>query len=241
MKKSYFIISLLLIASFILPACTSENHNQDKPNTNDAIENDNGEDNVTSDDTTDQEDGTTEENDSESDNDDEENEPQPLALFELSDLLIEAMSQDDWETVSEFVHPNEGLLFSPYIYIDEDAVIIDQEDVANLPNSDEIFTWGVYDGKGSPIELTPEDYFEEFLEMTPFLEPDEVLIDTPQDRGNTINNVTEVFPNAHIVEYYHAGSEEYSGIDWSSVLLVFLEDEDGTNQLVAIIRDMWTV
>lgn len=164
-----------------------------------------------------------------------------LTPVEISNQIIKAMIHKDMETVAQFVHPEKGLLFSPYIYVDDQAVVIEQTAIANLLDSDEVFTWGVYDGKGTPIELTAAEYFEEFLDMTPFEEPDEILINDLQDRGNTINNIGLKFPNTQIIEYYHDGSEAYAGIDWSSVLFIYEEDTNGTYQLIAIIRDMWTI
>lgn len=57
--------------------------------------------------------------------------------------------------------------------------------------------------------------------MTAFMQADDGLIDDLKDRGNTLNNLKEVLPKAAIIEYYHEGSEEYTGIDWSSLVLVY--------------------
>lgn len=171
----------------------------------------------------------------------EENADEELSIEELSDVMIEALDERDMESVASYVHPEKGLLFSPYVYVKDDAVVLDENEVASMMESDEIYEWGTYDGKGTPIELTPADYFDEFMEMEPFLEPDDILIDDLQDRGNTLNNIDEVFPNAQVIEYYNDGSEEYAGIDWSSIVFVYETDAAGSLQLLAIIRDMWTI
>lgn len=164
-----------------------------------------------------------------------------LDIQTLSNNIIKALDERDMETISTYVHPEKGLLFSPYIYVTEDAVVFDKSEVSGMLESEEKFNWGDYDGKGTPIELTPAEYFDKFLDMAPFLNQDEILIDNLQDRGNTKNNVKETFTDAQIIEYYNEGSEEYGGIDWNSILLIYEEDEAGQLQLIAIIRDMWTI
>lgn len=159
----------------------------------------------------------------------------------LSNKMIDALDNRDMETVADHVHPEKGLLFSPYVYVADDAVVFEKDEVGSMLDQDEQFDWGNYDGKGTPIELTPTDFFDEFLDMTPFQNPNDILLDEVQRRGNTINNIKDVFPDSHIIEYYNNGSEEYVGIDWESVNFVYEEDETGELYLVAIVRDMWTV
>lgn len=242
MKKRYTVIVMLFILSLLLAACTNsgkENGEVNKPEENTVVNNGDSKPN----------DGDLSEDDEADPNTDNgENREQTdkgddklLTPEEISNQLVQAIESKDMKTIADFVHPEKGLLFSPYVHVNDDAVVIEQTDIANLLASDEVFTWGVYDGKGTPIELTSAGYFEVFLDMTPYKEPDEILINNLQNRGNTLNNIREKFPNATIIEYYHDGSEEYAGIDWSSVLFVFEEDVNGVIQLIAIIRDMWTI
>lgn len=188
--------------------------------------------------------------DQEADTDDEKMEPEEnndseaeenLSGEEISNIVIEAVMQEDWQTIANYVHPEKGLLLSPHVHVEDDAVVIEKDKVSSLLASEEVFDWGLYDGKGTPIELTPAEYVEEFLDMTPYEQPDEILVNDLQDRGNTINNVQEKYPDAEIIEYYYGGSEEYAGIDWSSVLFVYEKSESGDVQLIAIVRDMWTI
>lgn len=241
MKKRYTLIAILFILSLLLAACNNSGNNNGNENTPDdhTVVN-NGDSESNDEDLSENDEDEVDENtDNSEDNDHSSSEL--LTPEEISNELVEAIKNEDMATVGSFVHSEKGLLFSPYVYVDDEAVIIEQADIENLLDADEVLTWGVYDGKGTPIELTPADYFEEFLDMTPYEEPDEILINDLQNRGNTVNNVGEKFPNATIIEYYDDGSEEYGGIDWSSVLFVYEEDADGVNHLIAIIRDMWTV
>ena len=58
--------------------------------------------------------------------------------------------------------------------------------------------------------------------------------------GNMINNLKEIYPNSEFVEFYHKGSEQYSGMDWRILRLVF-DEYQGKRYLVAIVNEQWTV
>lgn len=185
------------------------------------------------------EDGSNEEkNQLETNNEKEE---QPLSLKELSDQIIGALDTRNMDTIANYVDPEAGLLFSPQVYVTDEAVAFEKSDVDALLDSSTKYDWGRYDGKGTPIELTPSEYFDEFLDVTAFQDPDEILENDVQHRGNTKNNLREKYPEAEIIEYYDSGSEEYSGIDWSSIYLVYKTTDTEHLQLIAIVRDMWTI
>jgi len=50
----------------------------------------------------------------------------------------------------------------------------------------------------------------------------------------------KIYQNDDYVEFYHNGSEQYSGMDWRAMRLVF-DEYKGRRYLVAIISDQWTV
>jgi hypothetical protein len=196
-----------------------------------------GEDNQTSDQQTEKDDEATDQQHSQKEEQDGEQD-----IIAQSDVIIQALGDRDMKKLAETVHPDKGLTFSPYVYVTDEAVVVAKQDVPGLLETAEQKTWGEYDGKGTPIKLTPEQYFDEFMDMSLFVDdPNDILVDEPQERGNTENNIKKVFPDSKVVEYYDDGSEEYEGIDWSSINLVYEKDADGTWRLVALVRDMWTV
>lgn len=162
-------------------------------------------------------------------------------IKKLSKTIIKALNEYDMETIALYVNKEKGLLFSPYVYVTEEAVKFEQAELTTLLEDDKTYIWGDYDGKGTPIELTPKHFFDEFMDIEQLLDPDDVFIDDPQDRGNTENNIHDVFPDETVVEFYDEGSEAYAGIDWSSINLVYAKDEEGIYTLVAIVRDVWTI
>jgi hypothetical protein len=106
--------------------------------------------------------------------------------------------------------------------------------------SEQVTTWGDYDGTGEPINLTFEEYYEEFVTSSDFANADQVAVNERLGQGNTINNIDAFFPEASFVEYYIPGSEEFGGMDWESLRLVFVQ-EDETWLLVGIVHDEWTI
>ena len=61
-----------------------------------------------------------------------------------------------------------------------------------------------------------------------------------ESRGNMINNVKDIYPKSDVVDFYYKGTDEYDGMDWRGMRLVF-DDYQGKRYLVAIINDQWTV
>lgn len=165
----------------------------------------------------------------------------PLTLKEVSDEIINALNTRDMDIIANHVDQEEGLLFSPYVYVTDEAVIFEKSEVAAMLESNTKYEWGHYDGRGTSIELTPNEYFDKFLDMTAYQDPDSVIENNPQHRGNTQNNIQDKFSEAEIIEYYDEGPEEYEGIDWSSIYLVYKKDDTEHLKLIAIIRDMWTI
>lgn len=166
---------------------------------------------------------------------------QQVSVEQKAEEIIRALANKEMAFISNTVHEEKGLLFSPYIYVEKDAIAFEKNEVRNLLEDTKTYLWGNYDGSGKPIELTPNEYFEEFIDAEPLLNPDEMLVDSFEQRGNLINNMEEVFPEAKVIEFYAEGSNEYEGIDWSSINLVFEQNEHDIWKLVAIVTDQWTI
>jgi hypothetical protein len=168
-------------------------------------------------------------------------EPTGLSLLVAADVVVEALSQMDLETVAEFVHPEKGLRFSPYTYVEDDHQVFMPAELPGLVGSDQVYLWGFYDGTGDPIELTFDAYYEQFVYSADFANPEEMAIDEELGWGNTINNITEFYPGSSFVEYHFSGFEEqYQGMDWESLRLVFIQEE-GTWYLIGIVHNQWTI
>jgi hypothetical protein len=164
------------------------------------------------------------------------------ALPALADSLIGLIAQQRWDTLARFVHPELGLRFSPYGYVDSSDVVFAPANVASLDALQEPRTWGRYDGSGKPIRMSFADYYARFVYDRPYREARQGAVNEQVGTGNTINNIPAFFgTKAAFVEYHVPGSEQYSGMDWRSLRLVFLPDEDGRWRLAGLVHGEWTI
>jgi len=167
--------------------------------------------------------------------------PAALTLEETAEIVINALAAMDMETVAEFVHLDMGVRFSPYTYVEEHHQEFMPGDLPTLVDSDEIFLWGEYDSTGDPIDLTFEDYYQDFVYSADFANPEEMAVNEELGWSSMINNIEEFYPRSSFVEYHFSGfDEQYGGMDWRSLRLVFVE-EDGVWFLVGIVNDQWTI
>lgn len=154
--------------------------------------------------------------------------------------VVAALKVKDMSTVSNFVHSDMALRFSPYAFIRDSDQLFSADQVANLLSDSTIYTWGVYDGSGESIDLTFTDYYSKFIYDEDFTNAPQVALNHRLGMGNSLDNSMEFYPGAMVVEYYFPGFDPaYEGMDWRSLRLVFIQ-ENNTWYLVGIIHDQWT-
>jgi hypothetical protein len=154
-------------------------------------------------------------------------------------VLLLIKSQNYPELVKYFA--NEGVLFSPYSYIDPaKSKKLDPEDFLTSINKKWLLTWGNFDGTGDPIKLTVVDYLKEFVYNADYLNAEAIGYDKVMQEGNSHNNIQEIYPKHHFIDYYFSGFDQKNkGMDWTSLRLVF-QRENNDYTLVAVIHDQWT-
>lgn len=164
----------------------------------------------------------------------------PAALEQQANEILQALNDRDMETLANNVHSQKGIQFSPYLSVSDDTVTFQQSEVPDLLSNSETYLWG-YGEANTEIRLTPAAYFEEHLQVERFFEADEVFVDTPNEQLDPSNYLKSVYPDAKIVEFYHAGTAQYSNLDYRSLNFVF-EQEEATNdwKLTAIINNLFT-
>lgn len=218
-KRRYYF--MLLIFVVLITGCTTLNNDESLHNKIDALEKDN--------------ERLQEELDEATVKDDQ-------SLLERSLDIMQLIKDKDWEDLAEFVHPDKGVRLTPYIYIDTDEdVVLSQDEIKELSDNQTEYTWGSFDGSGTPIELTFSKYYEEFIYDEDFLNPHIIGNDQAIQIGNAIDNTKEVYPEAKFIEFHFTGfDEQYGGIDWRSLRLV-LEEENNEWLLVGIIHGENTI
>ncbi len=162
-------------------------------------------------------------------------------LVEMAYDILEAIKERDFKKLAGFVHPEYGVVFSPYATINlVTNKCFTAAQVEAFPQDDTKYVWGLFDGSGEPIEMTPAQYFDRFVMDKDFTKADLIGIDRIIRSGNALENIDEVFPNARYVDFHIEGSPEHTGLDWGSLRLGF-EDYNGELRLTIILHSEWTI
>jgi len=163
-------------------------------------------------------------------------------IEERAKTVLTAIKNYDMEKFSDAVHPEKGVRFTPYTYVDvEKDLVFTAEEVRNLANDSKTYLWGYYDGSGEPMNLKFEDYYKAFIYDADYLNAEQVGYNKTLSYGNALDNSFEVYKNSIIVEYYFSGIDpKYEGMDWRSLKLVF-EKKNDVWYIVGIIHNQWTI
>ncbi|RAU93053.1 hypothetical protein [Paenibacillus sp. YN15] len=155
---------------------------------------------------------------------------------------VTALKERDWAALALAAHPDNGVRISPYTHVDtKQDVVLTREAVRQLKDDKTVRTWGTYDGSGEPIKLTFAEFYDKFLYNHDYAAPEKTGYDEPIGKGNTANNIKEVYPAGHFVEYYFSGFDpKVQGMDWASLILVF-EEKGGSWFLTGLVRNQWTI
>lgn len=163
----------------------------------------------------------------------------PVLIEQQAKEILQAIHDRDMDVLSTHVHTEKGLLFSPYFSVLDNTVRFEKNELPTLLDSDTTYLWG-YGEANTEIQLTPADYFDKHLQVERFFDSDEVFVDIQNQQVDPSNYLKTVFPDSKIVEFYRAGTEQYSELDYRSLNLVFEQDAKGIWRLVAIINNLFT-
>ncbi len=135
-----------------------------------------------------------------------------------------------------------GVRFVPFGFIDTTtSKLLTSENFLKAIDKKWTLTWGSYDGTGDLIKLPVTAYLKNFVYNADYLNAEATAFDTVMKLGNSINNIKDIYPNHHYLDYHFSGfDQKFEGMDWTSLRLVF-EKYEGQYFLVAIIHDQWTI
>ena len=157
-----------------------------------------------------------------------------------ANAIIQALSAEDYTALAKYVHPDDGLRFSPYAFVEDDEVVLSPSEVASLASDATVRNWGEYQAVGGPISGTYAEYAAEFVLDADFASAPSISFGERLGTGSTIDNISEAYPGATFVEYHFDGFEpEYAGFDWVSLRIV-LQQHQGEWMLVGLVHDEWT-
>jgi len=219
MKKSILILSLVFISLISLSACQwSGNNSTDKKNNTPPV--------ISVDPVP-----TVTEN--------------PLAeqntIMKLSETILELIKTKDFEQLALYIHPVNGISFSPYSYVSNEDLKFSADDFLQITRNGQKYLWGYADGSGFELNLIFDEYYQRYIFDQDFTQATQKSFDQTIGSGNTFNNALEFFAGSHVVEYHFDGIDpQYEGMDWRSLRLVFTKYNDQW-YLQAIIHDEWTI
>lgn len=161
--------------------------------------------------------------------------------YQVAIDVLHSIDAQDFKTLSKYIHPEKGVIFVPFSFVDYDECIsFSKEQVENFGADNTIYNWGTHDASPNAIELTAQDYFKAFVYDKKYLQTKQVAIDDIIRQGNSIENVMEVFPDCTFVEFYDEGSKDNDGLDWSSLKVVMVQFEDDF-RVVAFVHSSYTL
>ena len=164
----------------------------------------------------------------------------PRGALEAAESVRRGLLAETGPGIADNHMPDEGVVMSSSAFIapvGPDRQVVTAEDLELNRASERL--WGYSDGVGRPIVETIDEWMAAYRTNIALLEPDAVGIDERVGLGNTIDNISQEFPDATVVEFHRAGRGELADFNWSSVRLA-LELRDREWKVVAITLDSWT-
>jgi hypothetical protein len=161
-------------------------------------------------------------------------------ILDRASDVVQTLKSQDFISLASYVHPVNGVRFSPYAFVQEANQVLSVDEVASIMSNSSVYTWGAYSGTGETINLGFPDYYSKFIYDEDFANAPQVALNHRLSSGNSIDNSAEYYPGSMIIEYYFPGFDpQYGGMDWRSLRLVFSE-YNSIWYLVGIIHDEWT-
>jgi hypothetical protein len=170
-------------------------------------------------------------------------EGQPPDILEAAAAVITALKEKDMDQLAAWVHPERGIRFSPFAYVDTvNDLVFTKDEVDTLLEDPAKRVWRLFEGTGEVIELNFADYYKWYIYDADFEQDAGIAVNKELRKEQTSGNLNEVYPEANhdFVEYYIGGLDlAEEGMDWRSLYLVF-ETNGDDHALVGIIHDQWT-
>ena len=158
------------------------------------------------------------------------------AVAHQASAIVQALKKEDFQSLSDYVHPTKGLLLSPYATVDRKVnAHFSAAELKTIAESPTLRTWGVDDGTGAPIRLTFSKYYSKFMYDRDFATAPKVTYN--DDSTGEAKKVWEEFPSASVVNLSFPESESKP----EDHLLLSFEEQQGKWYLTAILHAGWTI
>ena len=165
-------------------------------------------------------------------------------LLKTTQNVLIALKNKNYSVFANYIHPVEGIRFSPYGFVDtvHDIKLSKQKFINEAGKAEQdMILWGEFDGTGDPIRMTLNNYMQRFVYDVDFDKPEKRKVNEFIGSGNSLNNLLSVYKNCDFTESHFSGFEKkYNGMDWKSLRLIFKE-RNRKFLLVGIVHDEWTI
>ncbi|SDQ69413.1 hypothetical protein SAMN05421664_2201 [Chryseobacterium soldanellicola] len=162
------------------------------------------------------------------------------SIKKANDDILNTLKNHDYKQFAQFIHPEKGVRFSMYAFVDpKEDKHFSKADFDKYQPTKTIFTWGTMDGSGDLYKATIDDYFTKWVYSKDFV-TGQFSFNKFQGKGNSLNNLKEIYPKADFTENFIKGSQANAEMDWKCLRLVF-EEFQGKYYLVGVINDQWTI
>lgn len=165
-----------------------------------------------------------------------------VPLVSSAYAVARAIQTRDYKTLSAYVHPDLGVTFTPYSTVDPETDLrFTAAQVREFQTDHTVYTWGYVDGRGSLIQMTPEEFFSSYVANADYTQAPKLGIDQILHSGNALENLTQVYQEGRFVEFHYPSLDQANdGLDWCSLKLAFYPSETCW-YLVGIIHSQWTI
>lgn len=161
-----------------------------------------------------------------------------ISLIRCALETIDAIRQSDYRQLASYIHPDNGVTFTPTATVDLSSNLTFQADeLIQAAASGKTYLWGTSPSSAAPIQLTLADYLSSYVWDRDYAAAPRISVDTEQISGNALNNILDVYPDCHYVEFYCPAASGQS--DWSSLKLVYQWHQNNW-YLVGIAHSAWS-
>ena len=164
-------------------------------------------------------------------------------LTALACTVLGFIDTGDYLSLSRVAHPEFGVVFSPCATVSLNTnKCFQSEQIAAFGSDHTIYVWGVREGAGEPIEMTPQSYFAEYYLAKGYTGASIIGVNRIIKSGNALENITEMFPDVSFVDFHIPGGDRDAteDLNWKSLRLGF-EEYEGKLWLTVILNSKWTV
>lgn len=154
--------------------------------------------------------------------------------------VVELISEKKWKEFSKIIHPKEGVKFSPYTYVTEEAVTLKAEQFLDLTKNKKKASWGFYEGSGDPIQLNFNEYYQEFLYKLPYAQAKPGKPNEEQTTiGSTVNNIPKAFSGEGVLTVQFFIQKDKEELFNSGGLTIVLKKDQEKLYVIGLVNCYW--